>query len=158
MIAPSTYAIRARRCLRPLQGTGHHQCLAPFGPGAILGAKPCIRATRKVDIVVRQAVDHDHEHVGSNGSKYVPPTMELQHEAPGHANGAFPGCQLRAVNEIEIPKKIPKEEGCCEAVSVVFTSDQSMTRPSIPVPKIESHLSIRLSSTLAILWLINALV
>lgn len=84
--------------------------------------------------------------------------MELQYEAPRHANGAFPCCQLRAVNEVEIPKEVAEEKGCCEAVNVVFTSGQSTMRPSIPVPKMESHLSIRLSSALETLWLINALV
>lgn len=48
--------------------------------------------------------------------------MELQYEAPRHANRVLPGCQLSAVNKVEIPQKVAKQEGCCEAVSFVFTS------------------------------------
>lgn len=85
---------------------------------ATLLAEPGERSTRQVNNILCQAVNHNHEDVGADCGKNVPPAMELQHEAPRHSNGALPRGELGTIDEVQLPEKVAEKEASCVGVSV----------------------------------------
>ena len=81
-------------------------------------AEPGERSTRQVNNILCQAVNHNHEDVGADCGKNVPPAMELQHEAPRHSNGALPRGELGTIDEVQLPEKVAEKEASCVGVSV----------------------------------------
>jgi hypothetical protein len=51
-----------------------------------------------------------HEGVCSNGSQYMPPSVELQQETPWDSQFPFQHGELRAEDKVHLPKQITKHK------------------------------------------------
>jgi hypothetical protein len=86
-------------------------------------AEPGKGSTRQVNNILCQAVHHDHEDISADRGQNMPPAMELQYETPRHPDGAFPCSQLGAIDEVELPEKVAKDEASCVGVSLPLSLD-----------------------------------
>jgi hypothetical protein len=75
--------------------------------------------SRQLELISGQAVHHDHEHIRSDRSKEVPPSMHLEKESPWHPNGSFESCQLRAEDAVKLPEEVAESHVRCKRISII---------------------------------------
>ena len=62
--------------------------------------------------------------------------MELQHETPGHSNGALPRGKLGTIDEVQLPEKVAEKEANCFDVSMSSQSKYLGTKTKYLLQKL----------------------